>query len=241
MGPILVLLAALLALAIIRGGRTSSPDQIDRGSLLRIRRRLDQIRMPPGAVPGLDRPDLEGNEPTLLGPRRRLWRDTSAALLLFGTGLIALFVASSGAPHAGGVLGATATPGPAERQDATAQAALGRADGIAAGATAPDVSGPASAPATSPPGSPRPASSATWRPVVSPTATGRPSNDRLAVLTPCRDRQDCFIYVVRQRDNLVSIARWFGIPYSTVLVLNPLIREQPLHAGDRITLPTPRR
>jgi spore germination protein YaaH len=85
---------------------------------------------------------------------------------------------------------------------------------------------------------------ATIAPTLGPgtTPTPRPSSDRYALLEPCPDRPDCYIYVVRSGDNLQSIASYFGVPYARVLELNPSISDPALITkGDRIILPPPTR
>jgi hypothetical protein len=81
--------------------------------------------------------------------------------------------------------------------------------------------------------------SATPSPAVEPTP--RPSSDRLALLSPCPDAADCWIYVIRTGDNLVSIARYFGAPLDEVTRLNPWTRTTQLVAGQELRLPPPTR
>jgi hypothetical protein len=102
------------------------------------------------------------------------------------------------------------------------------------------------APSAEPTPEPSPESSVeaeTSPPTVAPTLTPSPapSSDRYALLTPCPDAPDCWVYVVRGGDNLVSIARYFGVPLDAVYERNPWAETEALVAGRELRLPTPTR
>lgn len=78
-------------------------------------------------------------------------------------------------------------------------------------------------------------------PPPTPTPTPTPSSDRYALLEPCGDEADCWIYTVRQGDNLVSIANYFGVPLQVVFERNPWTETTPLVAGQELRLPPPTR
>ena len=221
-----VALLTLGAAAVARFARERKDAGLDRETRERIAVRLARFGPDPGLVRS-GTPELASRVPLAVesAVRRRLWRDGSVVLVLFGTGLLVVLAITDQRQPAGLVLSATATPAPS--------LAEGR-HGTNAGPSATDPTRSAIAPATSPPAPGAPA----------PGATARPPDrsNRMAVLTPCPGKPGCYVYRVRPGDNLVSIANWFGIPYLEVLALNPRIRNPTtVHAGDPISLPHPRR
>ena len=95
-----------------------------------------------------------------------------------------------------------------------------------------------SPPPTEPPATPAPATPS----AELPGATPAPTSDRYLLLVPCPGAADCWIYTVRSGDNLVSIANYFGVPYDTVLDMNPDIgNPTQISAGDEVRMPPPTR
>lgn len=83
--------------------------------------------------------------------------------------------------------------------------------------------------------------SATASPAPPSEPTPRPSSDRYALLNPCPDATQCWIYVIRAGDNLVSVARYFGVPFDEVTRRNPWTGTTQLVAGQELRLPPPTR
>ena len=90
--------------------------------------------------------------------------------------------------------------------------------------------------------SPSPSPAATPAPTPAPTPTPTSTSDRYALLEPCPSSPDCYVYEIRAGDNLRSIANYFGVPYDTVLEMNPQIGDPAtIQPGDEIHLPPPTR
>jgi LysM repeat protein len=113
---------------------------------------------------------------------------------------------------------------------------------------------PSLEPSVAPTATPSPAASTSPTPMPSPTQTPGPTpsptpiptptpsltSARYALLKPCPDKPDCWIYRVRSGDNLFSIANYFGVPLATVKRLNPWTANG-LRAGRDLILPPPTR
>ena len=109
---------------------------------------------------------------------------------------------------------------------------------------APPSSGPAASPSAPTPSATSVATATpapTHTPAGTPAVTPGPSSNRYDLLTPCPGTPDCWIYVVREGDNLFSIARYFGVPLAVVEQRNPWTRTTQLVAGQKLLLPPPTR
>jgi LysM repeat protein len=74
-----------------------------------------------------------------------------------------------------------------------------------------------------------------------PTATPLPTSDRYALLKPCPNTANCWIYTVRHGDNVFSIAHYFGVSTDSIYARNPWLKQTGLRAGQQLRLPPPTR
>jgi LysM repeat protein len=93
---------------------------------------------------------------------------------------------------------------------------------------------------------PAPTLTPTASPVATPVATSTPAatppqNDRYALLEPCPDKPDCYVYRVRRGDTLTGIAKFFGTTLDTVRELNPWTKTKGLQTGQQLIIPPPPR
>ncbi len=111
----------------------------------------------------------------------------------------------------------------------------------AAATAGPASPSPLPSPSATPAPSAEPTPGATPVPTPAPTIAPSPTSDRYALLEPCPNTPDCWIYTVRAGDNLTSIANYFGVPLATVYELNPEMRTRSLQPGKKLILPPPTR
>lgn len=181
--------------------------------------------------------------PPAAGAGLQLTPAVLAALLVLALSfaLSVSFVVANGGMNLPLAPGGSATPLGAAASSAPSGSAS--PDATTAPSDAPTI-----APTPEPTDEPSPAASieaATAPPTVAPTLAPPPtpgaSSNRYALLKPCGDAPDCWIYTIRAGDNLVSIARYFGVPFDTVTELNPWTRTTELVAGQELRLPPPTR
>jgi LysM repeat protein len=113
------------------------------------------------------------------------------------------------------------------------------ADSTAVATSAPTPTSAPRTPTPAPTPSPTPGATPSPAPRASPAAT--PASNRYKLLKACANRKACWIYTIRAGDNLFSIAKYFGVPLSTIYAWNPRYPAAPLRAGDPVRMPPPTR
>jgi LysM repeat protein len=184
-----------------------------------------------------DSVDGVGERPDAVAPRGRTNRTVTPAIAGALVVLAASFALSVAFVVANGGLSLPAAQRPVSTGAVTGAVPSAVASGSAEASVAPTES-EATLASPAPSSKATPAPSATARPT--PETPG-PSSNRYDLLTACPSTPDCWVYVVRQGDNLVSIARYFGVPLKVVEQRNPWTTTSQLVAGQKLLLPAPTR
>jgi LysM repeat protein len=178
-------------------------------------------------------------EPARVRPTTRVTPATVAALAI----LAAAFSASVVFTFARGGLTMPSTTGPICAGASPSAVAVVPSLAPSAGPSVAVSVSPSASPAASqaPAATPTAAPRATATPTASAAApSATPRSDRYALLKPCPDKPNCWIYRIRSGDNLFSIANYFGVPLAKVRALNPWTASG-LRVGRQLILPTPTR
>ena len=189
-------------------------------------------------MPG-DSADGMGGRPVPAAPRSRSNRTVTPAIAAALVVLAASFALSVAFVLANGGLDLPAAQRPSSSPGTVGGLASPSPVSTDVAEASPARPSPAPSDATSASPPANPTSEPTPKPT--PAATPRSSSNRYDLLTACPDEPDCWIYVVREGDNLFSIARYFGVPLSVVEERNPWTKTRQLVAGQRLRLPPPTR
>jgi hypothetical protein len=137
------------------------------------------------------------------------------------------------------VAAVTPSPSPAPTDVAVASPSIEASPALVSPSPAPSPE-PSLAPSPSPAPSPEPSLAPSPSPSAAPSPS--PTSDRYALLEPCPDRPSCYIYTVRPGDNFTSIGLYFGVPFATLLSMNPHVTDPAtIQAGTRLRMPPPTR
>lgn len=151
--------------------------------------------------------------------------------------------AAAGQSRGSGALASASSPGGSESAPTISTGVVSEPVGVRPISKATSATRPA-APAMTPQGTAAPAPDATTAPAPRPSAAPAPrpsSSTRQDLLAACSGKPDCWIYVVRRGDNLISIANYFGVSLKEIADRNPWTTTTRLLAGQKLILPTPRR
>jgi LysM repeat protein len=245
--------------ADVLGLPVESPDPANRCAALRDAvpqslRQQELVCLTSGHVncPRYLRGSLGGDEPPERAPKHRAVTPAIAGSLavlvvaflvsiafVVGNGGLALTGAATTPTASGAAVAALASRSPAPTPAPTpASTPIANPSEASSSTPSPsEASSPAPTPSRPPSSSPSPPS-----PTSAPTAkpTAKPTSSRLALLKPCPDAPNCYLYVIRSGDNLYSIANYFGVSVKAITVMNPWTANG-LKVGRALRLPPPTR